>query len=215
MSDVRIVLADDHAVLRVGLRAFLDEQESLQVVAECDSGEAVIEAVETTAAELLLLDLSMPGLGGVGTILELRRRGRTLRILVLSQHADVTSVRRALEAGANGYLAKTARGEELVAAVRAVARGGTYIDPSLAGALVQPEAHAPVSDEVALARLSARERQVLRLVAEGYSNREIAETLDLAVKTVMAHRSNLMEKLDIHNRAKLVQFAIRTGLGEA
>jgi DNA-binding NarL/FixJ family response regulator len=209
----RIVLADDHAVLRIGLRAFLEEQSSpeLEVVQECASGEEAVAAVQAHQPELLILDLSMPGLGGIGATLEIRRRGWTVRILILTQHAEAVSARRALEAGANGYVVKTARGEELVSAIRAVLAGGTYVDPQLAGALMTPS-RAVDDEDAAIDRLTPRERQVLQLVAEGYSNKEIATALDIAVKTVMAHRGNLMEKLDIHNRAKLVQFAIRVGL---
>lgn len=217
MSAVTTILADDHTVLRVGLRAFLEEQTDpeLQVVAECATGEEAVELVERYAPRLLLLDLSMPGLGGLGATLELRRRGLSVRILVLTQYAEALSVRRALEAGANGYILKTARGEELMGAIRAVLAHGTYVDPSLAGALFAPATAAeppPASDDEALARLTPRERQVLRLIAEGYSNKEVASTLGVAVKTAMAHRANLMDKLQIHNHSKLVQFAIRTGV---
>lgn len=208
----KLILADDHTVLRVGLKAFLEDQPGMEVVAECASGEEAVEATQTHGPDLLLIDLSMPGLGGIGAILEIRRRGLSPRILVLSQHADPTSVRRALEAGANGYVVKTARGEELITAVRAVLAGGTYIDPTVAASILTPSADRPVSDDEAFHRLSPRERQVLRLVAEGYSNKEIATALDIAVKTAMAHRANLMEKLNIHNRSKLVQFAIRMGV---
>jgi DNA-binding NarL/FixJ family response regulator len=216
MSAVSTILADDHTVLRVGLRAFLEEQTdpALEVVAECATGEEAVELVERHAPRLLLLDLSMPGLGGLGATLELRRRGLSTRILVLTQYAEALSVRRALEAGANGYILKTARGEELMGAIRAVLAHGTYVDPSLAGALFTPSVSEPppASDDEALARLTPRERQVLRLIAEGYSNKEVASTLGVAVKTAMAHRANLMDKLQIHNHSKLVQFAIRTGV---
>jgi DNA-binding NarL/FixJ family response regulator len=211
----RIVLADDHTVLRVGLRSFLEEQAGaeLRVERECSSGEEAVEAADALRPDLLLLDLSMPGLGGLGTTLEVRRRGLPVKILILTQHAEAVSLRRALEAGANGYVVKTARGDELVGAIRAVLAGGTYIDPQLAGSLVASTTREGASTEDdALARLTPRERQVLRLVAEGYSNKEVAQTLDIAVKTVMAHRANLMDKLDIHNRSKLIQFAIRAGL---
>lgn len=216
MSEVRTVIADDHTVLRVGLRAFLEEQTDprIEVVAECASGEEAVELVEDKAPRLLLLDLSMPGLGGLGATLEIRRRGLTPRILVLTQHAEALSVRRALEAGANGYIVKTARGEELLGAIRAVLAGGTYVDPSLAGALFAPPSNeaGPSSDAEALERLTPRERQVLKLIAEGYSNKEVASALDIALKTAMAHRANLMDKIQIHNHSKLVQFAIRVGL---
>jgi len=209
----RIVLADDHSVLRVGLRAFLEDQEGadLEIIDECDSGEAAVAAADSLRPDLMLLDLSMPGLGGLGATIEIRRRGLPVKILILTQHAETVSLRRSLEAGANGYVVKTARGEELVGAIRAVLAGGTYIDPQVAGALVTPPGESKTDDD-ALSRLTPRERQVLQLVAEGYKNREIATRLDIAVKTVMAHRSNLMDKLDLHNQSKLVQFAIRAGL---
>ena len=134
----RIVIADDHVVLRVGLRAFLEEQTifPLEVVGEAGDGHGALALVEKLRPDLLLLDLSMEGLGGLETILELRRREAKVPILVLTQHAESVILRRVLEAGANGYILKSARGEELVSALRAVGRGGTYIDPTLAGALV-------------------------------------------------------------------------------
>jgi DNA-binding NarL/FixJ family response regulator len=210
---VRVVLADDHSVLRAGLRAFLSEQTDppITVVAEAASAEEAIDLVERHVPDLLLLDLSMPGLGGLGGVAELRRRGRTTPILILTQHAEAVSVQRAMEARANGYILKTARGEDLVSAIRAVVAGGTYVDPTLAGALFAPRG-TPASEEEAFAALTPREREILRLIAEGYANKDIADALDIAVKTVMAHRANLMEKLDIHNRSKLVQFAIKVGL---
>lgn len=213
---IRLILADDHTVLRAGLRAFLTDQKDpvIAVIAEASSGEEAVEAVERLAPDLLLLDLSMPGLGGLGAVMELRRRGWTTPILILTQHAESVSVQRALEARANGYILKTARGEDLVSAIRAVLSGGTYIDPTLAGALVmartQRGARPPEDD--AFDTLTPREREILKLIAEGYSNKDISDALSIAVKTVMAHRANLMDKLDIHNRSKLVQFAIHVGL---
>ncbi|PKN58461.1 MAG: DNA-binding response regulator [Deltaproteobacteria bacterium HGW-Deltaproteobacteria-14] len=212
----RIVIADDHVVLRVGLRSFLEEQETLpiEVVGEAGDGHQAIALVERTRPDLLLLDLSMEGLGGLETIIELRRRESRVPILVLTQHAESVILRRALEAGANGYILKSARGEELVSALRAVARGGTYIDPTLAGTLVSRALGdaQPASEDEAYAGLTPREQQVLKLVAEGLSNKEIAVALDVAVKTVMAHRANLMDKLGIRNRSKLIRFAMRMGL---
>lgn len=218
MKTIRTIVADDHTVLRVGLRAFLEEQQDppIEVIGECASGEEAVSAVKQQSPNLLLLDLSMPGLGGLGATLEIRRLGLTAKILILTQHAEVQSVRRALEAGANGYIVKTARGEELLAAIRAVLAGGTYVDPSLAGALFAPAKGetGPGSDAEALERLTPRERQVLQLIAEGYSNKEVAGALNIALKTAMAHRANLMDKICIHNHSKLVQFALRVGLTE-
>ncbi len=214
---IRTVLADDHVVLRVGMRAFLEEQTDplVDVVGDASTGEEAIEIIEEKKAELLILDMSMPGLGGVGTTLELRRRGSAVRILILTQYAETVYLRRVMEAGANGYILKTARGEALLSAIRAVMAGGTYIDPSLAGQLmgqVLGGKPATVSDEESFSRLTPRERQILRLVAEGFSNKEMAASLGVAVKTVMAHRANMMDKLGIHNRSKLIQFAIKMGL---
>lgn len=215
-GSLRIVLADDHALLRVGMRAFLEEQESpsFTVVGEAESGEQAIELVEKLRPDLLLLDLSMKGLGGLETTLELRHRQNRIPILILTQYAESMYLRRLMEAGANGYILKSARGEELLSAIRSVVAGGTYIDPTLAGDLVSRAfgTAAPESDEEAYARLTPRERQVLKLVAEGYRNKEIASALQVSVKTVMAHRANMMDKLDIHNNSKIVRFAIRMGL---
>lgn len=212
---IRVVIADDHAVLRVGLRAWLEEQGgAFQVVGEAPDGEVAIAQVEKLRPDLLLLDLSMGGLGGMETTLELRHRGNRVPILILTQYSEPMVLRRVLEAGANGYVLKSARGEDLLSAIRAVAAGGTWIDPSMAGALVSRALgrQESSSEEEAFGRLSPRERQVLKLVAEGLSNKEVAVALDVAVKTVMAHRANLMDKLDIHNHSKLVQLAIRMGL---
>lgn len=214
MNSIRVMLADDHVVLRVGLRAFLEEQTDppIEVVAEAASGEEVIEHLENARPDLILLDLSMKGMGGLETSIELKRRNAKARILVLTQHDEPVFLQRLLEAGANGYILKSARGDELMAAIRAVVAGGTYIDPTLAGAVVARGPGGPRSADEAYDTLTPRERQVLKLVAEGYSNKEVAAALGVAVKTVMTHRFNLMEKLDIHNHAKLVQFAIKVGL---
>ena len=214
---IRLVLADDHTVLRVGVRSFLEEQTSpvFEVVGEAQSGEQAVQLVERFQPDLLLLDLSMPGMGGLETTLELRKRGNQSKILILTQFSESIYLRRLLEAGANGYILKSARGEELISSIRAVISGGTYIDPQMAGSLVSNalnETATPPAAEEAYARLSPRERQILKLIAEGMSNKEIASSLNLAVKTVMSHRVNLMDKLGIRNRSKLVQFAIQVGL---
>ncbi len=212
----RIVIADDHAVLRAGLKSFVEEVESppLEVVGEAANGREAIDLVDRLRPDLLLLDLSMPGLGGLETTIELRRRNERLRILVLTQFGEVVYLRRLLEAGANGYMVKTARGEELVNAIRAVLAGGTWIDPSLAETIIggTDQTAPPESDEEALSRLTPRERQVLKLLSEGLSNKEVAKSLGVAVKTAMAHRFNLKEKLGIRNRAMLIRFAMRVGL---
>ena len=213
--NLRIVLADDHTVLRVGLRAWFEDQGGqFQVVGEASDGEAAIALVEKLKPHLVVMDLSMAGLGGMEATQELRHRGNKVPILILTQYSEPMVLRRVLEAGANGYLLKSARGEELLSAVRAVAAGGTYIDPAVAGALVSRALGRPEfsSGEEAFGQLTPRERQILQMVANGLATKEIASALDVAVKTVMAHRANLMDKLGIHNHSKLVQLAIRMGL---
>jgi len=211
-----VVLADDHVVLRVGLRAFLEEQTepSFSVVGEASSGEETVRLVKALRPDLLVLDMSMEGMGGMETAIELRRLGSRLPILVLTQYKEPAVLRRMLEEGVNGYILKSARGEELLSAIRAVLDGGTYIDPTMAGSVVDSalKGGMPETEEEAYERLTPRERQILKLVAEGYTNKEAAAALGLAVKTVMTHRFNLMDKLGINNRSKLVQFAMRVGL---
>ena len=213
--NLRIVLADDHTVLRVGLRAWLEDQGGqFQVVGEASDGEAAIALVEKLQPHLVVMDLSMAGLGGMEATQELRHRGSKVPILILTQYSEPMVLRRGLEAGANGYVLKSARGEDLLSAVRAVAAGGTYIDPAVAGALVSRALGRQelTSGEEAFEQLTPRERQILQMVANGLANKEIASSLDVAVKTVMAHRANLMDKLGIHNHSKLVQLAIKMGL---
>ncbi len=215
MRPVDVVLADDHGLLRVGIKAFIEDTiaPKMRVVGEAESGEEALALVAQHDPDLLLLDLSMGGMGGLETILELRRRNAKTRILVLTQYDDPALLQRVMQAGANGYLLKSARGEELVVAVRAVLEGGTYLAPSLAASLLAPLRTPAASDiEASYASLTPRERQILALVAQGFSNKEIAQSLELAVKTVMSHRFNLTEKLGIHNRSKLIQFAIKAGL---
>ncbi len=219
MATISVVIADDHRMLRAGLRALLEERskDKVVVLAEASSGEEAIELVEAHRPDVLLLDLAMPGLGGLGTTIELVKRASKTRVLIVTQYTEAIHLRRAFEAGANGYITKVARGDELLSAIRSVAAGGTYVDPTLARNLVNSaygKGAPPSSDEEALERLTPRERQVLRLVAEGLSSKEIAASLDISVKTVMAHRANTMDKLRIRNRSKLIQFGIRTGLVE-
>lgn len=211
---LRVVLADDHVVLRVGLKAFLEDSRDpvFDVVGQASDGHAALELVEKLQPDLLVLDVAMEGMGGLETTLELRRRGWRGPILILTQHAEPVHVARLLEAGANGYILKSARGEELISAMRAVVNRGTYVDPALAGALLTRQQSAPAAGETSFDELTPREKQILKMVAEGLTNKEVATALGVAVKTVMAHRANLMDKLDIHNHAKLVQYAIKVGL---
>jgi two-component system, NarL family, response regulator NreC len=204
---VRILIVDDHAVLRAGLRLLLDREEDLRCVGEAASAEEALRAVERLDPSLVLMDLEMPGIGGLTGIVRLRERRPDLTVLVLSMHGEGDDVRRAFEAGAAGYVLKTAADEELVRAIRAVAAGGRYLHPALGAALAAPAAGRGPVDE-----LSAREREVLRMLALGYTNQEIAATLVVSVRTVESHRSHVMIKLRAGSRAEMVRFAIEAGL---
>jgi DNA-binding NarL/FixJ family response regulator len=207
----RLLIADDHAIMREGLRALLETDETLQVVGTVENGREAVSAVREHRPDLVLMDLSMPHMDGLSAIRELTLRSLPTRVLVLTMHRTEEHIRAALQAGAGGYVLKDASRSELLAAIRTVLSGKTYISPAVADRIVTcylengggSRAVRSLSDT-----LTAREKQVLKLIAEGRRNREIAEALFLSVKTVEKHRANLMGKLDLHNTAALTAFAI-------
>jgi DNA-binding NarL/FixJ family response regulator len=209
---IRIVIADDHTIVRDGLRALVEAQPGLLVVGEAADGhEAWLRACELQP-DVLLLDLSMPPVGGADAAERIARDCPRVRLLALTMHEERGYVTRLLRAGAAGYLLKRTAAAELVRAIRTVAAGGTYVDPSLAGALLtEPSPRAgrnARSDAAPVADLTRREREVLRLVARGHSNKEIAAALEISVKTVETHKANAMAKLGLGSRAALVRFAM-------
>jgi DNA-binding NarL/FixJ family response regulator len=211
---IRVVLADDHHLVRQGLRALLERAGDIEVVGEAADGQEALGVVERLLPDVLLLDIAMPHLNGVEVVGRLRGLKVKTRALILSMYTDDTLVRQALRNGANGYLLKRAVADELLLAVRAVARGDTYLSPEVAGPLLTPLVAGLPGGEAAtpLDRLTAREREVLQLIAEGHTNHEIAAHLTLSEKTVEKHRGHLMAKLTLHDTAALVRFAIRHGL---
>lgn len=213
MQKIRVLIADDHVVLRDGLHALLNMYEDMEVVGEAGDGLEALEKITELQPDVVLMDIAMPRLGGLEAALEVRQRRLSTKVLVLTQYDNREYVFQMLKAGAAGYLLKKAAGTELVSAIRGVHAGETFLDPSAAKAVVERYLGEgePDEEERGLDRLSDREKEVLKLLAEGRSNREIAELLSLSVKTVMGHRANIMEKLDIHTRTELVRFAIRTG----
>ncbi len=212
MAKIRVLIADDHAILREGIRALLKTADDIDVVGEAADGQQAIEQAERLRPDVVLMDVSMPGLGGLEATLELRKRQPDLRVLVLTQYEDREYLRRFLQAGVAGYLLKKTAGAELVSAIRAAARGGLVLDPAVAkDALLQPPAGGRDADNP-YDLLTDREKQVLRLIAEGRSNKEVAELLDISVKTAMSHREHIMEKLDLHSRTELIKFALRQGV---
>jgi DNA-binding NarL/FixJ family response regulator len=206
---VRILLADDHAVVRQGFRMILAAQPSMEIVAEASNGREAVEMAERLQPDVVVMDVTMPELNGIEAT---RRIGQVVpraRVLALSMHKDSVYVREILRAGARGYLLKDALDRDLVAAVEAVARGEAYLSPAIADAVLT-DYRKHVSDPIDL--LSSREREVLQMIAEGKTNKEIATILKLSVYTVDAHRGRIMEKLNLHSTPELVRFAMRNGL---
>ncbi len=213
MARIRVVIADDHAILRDGVRALLQLADDVEVVGEAADGAEAIEACRRLQPDLVLMDIAMPGLGGLEATLQIRKELPDVKVLVLSQYEDREYIRRFLKLGVAGYVLKKTAGAELVAAVRAAARGGLVLDPDVAReAMREREEPAAGSDADPYDTLTDREKQVLKLVAEGKSNKEVAELLDISVKTAMSHREHIMEKLDLHSRTDLIRFALRRGV---
>ncbi len=216
MNKTRVLLADDHAILRAGLGMLLNAQPDMEVVGEAADAAEAIEKAGTLQPDIVLLDLSMPGIHGLEAIGQIMEKAPAAQILVLTMHDDDAYLRQALRAGALGYVLKKAADTDLISAIRAVQRGGVYIYPSMTRALLAdvlpdtPTAETPDTDS--LERLSDRERQVLRLVALGHTNQQIADRLYLSVKTVETYRARGMGKLGLRGRAALVRYALEQGL---
>lgn len=209
MTQIRVLVADDHAVLREGICALLANQADITVVGQASNGAEAVEQAHALKPDVILMDISMPGMDGMEATRYIKAKTPEARILVLTQHEDEALIVPMLQAGAAGYIFKRAGGAELVDAIRAVQREGAYIHPRVARALMNQVSRAEGSSEP---HLSEREKQVLTLIAQGLTGREIAEELSLSEKTVVAHRTSIMEKLDLHNTADLVRYAIREGL---
>jgi len=211
----RILLADDHAVVRRGLRLVLDAEPDLEVVAEAgDGAEAVARGLETEV-DLAVLDVSMPRLTGIQAASELSRRRPELRLLMLSMHDNEQYFFEALKAGASGYVLKSAADRDLVEACRATMRGEPFVYPAAVTALIRDHLERPSGAEQPREVLTPRELEVLKLIAEAHSSKEIAQILVISIKTVERHRANILEKLGMRDRVELTRYAIRRGLVEA
>jgi len=209
---VDIVLADDHGVLRAGLRALLNAEDDLKVIGEAATGEEVLQIASELQPDIVLLDLNMPGPGGIEVTRKLRDLVPETRVLVLTVHEDEGLLREAIDSGASGYIIKRAVESELINAIRAVARGEMYIHPSMTRALLREREKRTPPPSGAQESLTPREADVMRLIALGYTNRQAAEELRLSVRTVETHRANLMGKLGLKSRVELVRWAAENDL---
>ncbi len=213
MSTIRLLLVDDHQIVRAGLRMLFAAEPEVEIIGEASSGEEAVASIETLTPDVVLMDVAMPGMGGIEATRRIKASQPKVAVLALTMHEDEEYFFEMLAAGASGYVPKRAAPDDLMSAIRIVKQGDVYIYPSLARLLVKDflhrsEASAPETRE----ELTPREQEVLTFIAEGNSNREIAEALVISVKTVDRHRENIMRKLQLHNRVELVKYAIEKGL---
>lgn len=211
---IRIMLCDDHQIIREGLRSLLDKQLDMKVVGEGTNGHEAIKLAASQPADVMVLDVAMPDLNGIGATRRLREEHPGLKILALSMHSDKHFVTGMLEAGASGYLLKDCAFSELISGIHTVAKGGIYISPSIAGNVLQEftSRKKPSRSKWLPAQLTEREEEILQLIAEGNSTKKISSILHLSVKTVETHRQHIMQKVNVHNVASLTKYAIREGL---
>jgi len=214
VENLRIVLAEDHTILREGLRALLSADPNFEIIGEAQNGREAVRCVEKLEPDLLLMDLSMPRMSGMDAIREIKRRYPEVKIIALTVHKTEEYLLTTLKAGADGYVLKDATHEELVMAIKNVMRGKSYLSPGVSEKVIEGYLSGRESNRSASPweTLSQREREVLKLIAEGFKNKEIAEDLCISLKTVEKHRANLMKKLDLHNAAALTVYAVQKGL---
>lgn len=211
MSTIRVLLADDHAIVREGLKSLINSQPEMEVIGEAADGPAAVSLTAELDPDVVVVDVSMPGLSGAQVTTQLRAARPDRKVLVLTVHEDKGYLRLLFEAGASGYVLKRAAAAELIQAIRAVADGRTYLDPSLAESIVGDFVRPAAEREPCGEELSEREVEVVRLIALGYSNKEIAAQLKVSVKTVETYKTRSMEKLAIRSRVDIVRYAVRRG----
>ena len=214
MARIKVILADDHNVVRAGLRLLLESEEDIEVVGEAANGIEATEKVKDLAPDVILMDITMPRLNGLEAARQIRREDTRVGILFLTMHQSEEFFLNALKVGASGYVPKSAKDTEMLEAVRVVGSGRIYLHPSLAGSLVSDYLEMARGETVMdpYDRLTDREKEILHFIVSGNTNREVAETLHVSVNTVHNHRTSIMDKLGLHNRMELLKFAIRKGL---
>jgi DNA-binding NarL/FixJ family response regulator len=215
MKPIRVLIADDHALVRAGFGAYLQQLSGVQVVGQAEDGREAVRLTRHCRPDIVLMDISMPGMNGLEAVSRLTRCSPGLRVIILSMHTDRKRVRWALRAGAAGYLSKDSGTAELELALEAVASGGTYLSPAVSTHVVEDYQRREDDALDPLERLTPRQREVLQLIAEGHTTKDIARILKVSVKTVETHRLNLMDRLEIHDVAGLTRYAVGVGLVRA
>jgi two-component system response regulator NreC len=210
----RVVIADDHAIVRGGLRALIYDEIDLDLVGEAAGGYEAIELVQKNRPDVLVLDISMPDMDGLAVIRKLKPDFPELHILILTLHEDEALVKEAIKAGASGYILKRAAEAELISAIQVILRGDMYIDPSMLRTLFRETRTDITQQNLSTETLTPRETEILKLIAEGYTNRQIGEQLTISIRTVEGHRGNITDKLGLHSRLELVRYARQHGIIE-
>jgi DNA-binding NarL/FixJ family response regulator len=213
MSIARVLLVEDHVVVRQGIKALFSDEPDLEIVGEADDGRAALQSVSELEPDVVLMDISMPGLNGIEATRQIRHNYPEVKVVVLSMHSNEEYVFQVLRAGASGYVLKQSDSSEVLTAIRAALAGGSFLSPPISRTVIDDyvrRAEARGGDDD-LELLTSREREVLQLLAEGLSNREIAEQLNISIKTVETHRSNMMNKLGVSSKTELVKYALRKG----
>lgn len=214
MNGIRVLLAEDHTIVRKGLRSLLDAEAGIEVVGEAGDGREAVRKVQQLSPDIVVMDIAMPGLNGLEGTRQIRKRFPEVKVVILTMHTDEEYILQILASGASGYVVKQAAPRELVSAIQSVHRGGSFFSPSISKKIVEGyirQAEATVEAN-SYQKLTEREREVLQLIAEGHSTRQIGQLLHISVKTVETHRAHLTDKLDIHSVAELTQYAIRKGV---
>jgi two-component system response regulator NreC len=212
VDKIKILVVDDHAIMRDGIRALLGLHDDIVVVGEASDGREAVEKAQELRPDVVIMDIAMPGMDGLEATRRIRKKHPGMKVLVLTQHDNKEYILSVVKAGASGYVPKRALGSELISAIRAVQQGGSFLYPSAATAIIEDYLQQARAEGDDYDQLTAREREILKLIAEGHTSRQIADMLFLSLKTVQGHRLKIMEKLNLHNRTDLIKFAMRKGL---
>ena len=212
MDSIKVLIVDDHPIMREGIRALLGIQQEIKVVGEASEGREAVEKTQELAPDVVIMDIAMPGMDGLEATRVIKKQNLKAKILILTQYDSKEHILSALKAGASGYLPKRALGTDLLSAIRSIFRGDSFLYPSVASALIDHYQHSRAENTDPYDILTPRQREILKLIAEGHTCKEIAKTMDISPKTIYGHRAGIMEKLGLRNRSELMKYAARKGL---